>query len=342
MSHLGNPKNGRDASLSLTPCAQALSALLHRPVKMAPDCMGPEVEHLAKSLSAGEILMLENVRFYPAEENPTLDPTFAQQIAALGDVFVNDAFGTAHRCHSSTAVVPRYFPHTAAAGLLLQKENTAFQELLSAPKHPFYAIIGGAKIHSKIGVLKALAERVDALFIGGGMAFPFLKVRGISIGSSLCDSASLPLAEAFLNLCEQKKLTLFLPIDFVIADTFSNQANSQIVSAMQGIPEQWQGMDIGPSTIQQWRTALSAAETLFWNGPVGVFEFPRFSQGTSAIAHTLAALPSITVVGGGDSVAAINQWDLASGFTHISTGGGASLELIEKGHLPGIDALSDV
>lgn len=342
LSHLGNPKKGRDPHLSLNLCAQALSTLLHRPVKMAPDCIGPQVEHLAKTLQNAEILLLENLRFYPAEENPASDPSFAKKLASLGDVFVNDAFGTAHRAHSSTAIVPTYFIGKAAAGLLLQKEADAFEELILRPKRPFYAIIGGAKIHSKIGVLQALSGKVDAIFIGGAMAFAFLKLQGMHIGNSLCDPDSLPLAEAFLNHCALEKLPLFLPVDFVIADSFSNEAQCQTVSAAQGIPDEWQGMDIGPGTVQQWSKALDKAATLFWNGPLGVFEFPHFSEGTNAIAHVLAALPAITVVGGGDSIAAINRLHLASRFTHVSTGGGASLELIEKGHLPGIDALTDV
>ncbi|HEY2810037.1 MAG TPA: phosphoglycerate kinase [Rhabdochlamydiaceae bacterium] len=342
MAHLGNPQKETKTHLSLKPCASALSTLLHRAVLMASDCIGPQVQAEAAALKKGEILLLENVRFHAAEEKPSLDPHFAKQLASLGDIYVNDAFGSAHRAHSSTFTIAQYFPGKAAAGLLLQKETHALKSLLFHPKHPFYAIIGGAKILSKIGVLEALSEKVDALFVGGGMAYPFLKMQNIPIGDSICDSAATSLARTFFTHCAQRKLPLHLPKDFVIANAFADDAQRQIVNREQGIPEGWQGMDIGPQTLHEWQGLLKNAATIFWNGPLGVFEFPHFSQGTNAIARTLAALPAITVVGGGDSLAAINHLHLASDFTHISTGGGASLEFIEKGHLPGIDALTDV
>lgn len=341
LSHLGRPKKGPDAKLSLSPCAQALSALLQKDVLMAPDCVGPAVEQMARNLKEGQILLLENLRFYPAEEDPSLDPQFAKSLSRLGDVYVNDAFGAAHRAHSSTAAITRYFPGKAAAGFLMQKEVDALEVLLLHPKRPFYALIGGAKISTKIGFLHALADKTDALLIGGGMAYPFLAAKGIDIGDSPCEPESLALAKKFLAHCEHKKLILFLPSDLVIADAFSAEAKWQIVSVSQGIPKGWQGMDIGPRTREQWTIQLKKAASVFWNGPVGVFEFPRFSQGTDAIAKALAELDAVTVVGGGDSIAAINRLGLSSAFTHVSTGGGASLEFIEKGHLPGIDALSD-
>jgi len=342
LSHLGRPKNGPDPKLSLKPCAVALSALLFPPVIMAPDCVGSQVEQLAYFLKQKQILLLENVRFYPAEEDPQLDPTFAKKLASLGDLYVNDAFGAAHRAHSSTCMIAEYFPGKAAAGLLMQKEVDALESLLLHPKRPFYAIIGGAKISSKIGFLNALADKVDALFIGGGMAYPFLKIRGIPIGDSLCESDALPLADAFIKHCAHKHLAFFLPTDLTIADAFANDARSQIISVQQGIPDGWQGMDIGPQTIQEWTAQLKKAASVFWNGPVGVFEFSHFAKGTNAMAHVLAELNAVAVVGGGDSVAAVNHLSLSSHFTHVSTGGGASLEFIEKGHLPGIDALSDI
>ncbi len=341
LSHLGRPKNGPEPKLSLKPCASALSSLLHQPVIMAPDCIGPEVEQMALSLKQGQILLLENLRFNPAEENPQLDPQFAKNLASLGNLYVNDAFGGAHRAHSSTYKITEYFPGKAAAGFLLQKEVDALESLLSHPKRPFYAIIGGAKISSKIGFLNALADKVDALFIGGGMAYPFLKIRGIPIGNSLCESDALPFAEEFLKHCARNQLAFFLPNDLIIADAFANDAHRQTVCVHQGIPVGWQGMDIGSATIQEWTTQFKSAASLFWNGPVGVFEFPHFAKGTNAIARALAELNAVTVVGGGDSVAAVAHLNLSSHYTHVSTGGGASLEFIEKGKLPGIEALSD-
>ncbi len=339
MAHLGNPKGKKDARLSLGPCANALSALLKRPVILAPDCIGPQVIAQIQALPEASVLLLENLRFHPAEEDPSKDPSFAQSLASLGDVYVNEAFASSHRAHSSIAILPRYFPQSSAAGIALQKEVEAFEKLLFHPKHPFYAIVGGAKISSKIGILRALADKVDALFIGGGMAFPFLKVHGVKIGNSLCTPESPALAEAFLNHCAEKKIALYLPVDLVIAD--NNNAHAQTVSIEEGVAPHWQGVDIGPKTVEKWRSILTQAETLFWNGPLGMFEVAEFSKGTQAIAQCLATLRAITVVGGGDSVASINQLGLASQFTHISTGGGASLEFIEKASLPGIESLSN-
>lgn len=339
LSHLGRPK-GVDPHLSLAPCGKALSQLLGRPVIQAADCIGRDVEQQAHRLKKGEILLLENLRFHKEEEKPT--PDFTQQLAALGDVYVNDAFAAAHRAHASTALIASYFQGKAAMGLLMQKELTALETLLAHPKRPFYAIIGGAKISTKIGVLQALSEKVDALFIGGGMAYPFLKVQGFSIGNSLCEEDKLPLAEQFLKHCAQKKLPVHLPQDLVIADAFSTEAHVKDVGIEQGVPAGWEGMDIGPKTRADWEKAFFHAKTFFWNGPLGVFELPRFAEGTRAIAHALASSGKTTVVGGGDSLAAINQLGLTSRFTHVSTGGGACLEWIELGHLPGVDALSTV
>ena len=340
MSHLGRPLGTLDSRFSLALCAQTLSSLLHQPVLMAEDCIGEKVEKMAHDLKPGQVMLLENLRFYPAEEKPSSDPTFAKKLAQLGDMYVNDAFGTAHRAHSSTATIASFFPQKAAAGLLLQKEINFLEPLFSHPPSPFYAIIGGAKISTKMGVLKSLLSKVNGIFIGGAMAFTFFKAQGISIGNSLCEEDQLTAATAFLQECAQKKVTVCLPQDIVIADAFQEDAHSRTILSKEGIPQGWQGMDIGPKTLQEWQNALKNAATLFWNGPLGVFEFPPFAKGTERIAQLLAHLSATTVVGGGDSVAAINRLNLSSQFTHISTGGGACLEFIEFGHLPGIDALS--
>lgn len=340
MSHLGRPKGKKDPKLSLRPCGTRLSKLLEKPVKIAPDCIGEKVEKMAQDLKPGEILLLENLRFYDAEENPENDESFAEKLARLGDLYVNDAFGTAHRAHSSTATITRFFPNASVAGFLLQKEIDFLGSYFSEPKHPFYAIIGGAKISSKLGVLHSLLSKVDALFIGGGMTYTFFKVEGLSIGKSLCENSLLPQARDFLNLVKQKKIPLFFPKDLYIADNFDNNAHQKIIPANEGIPDGWEGMDIGPQTLEEWGNTLKNGHMIFWNGPLGVFEFSNFSKGTNGMAQLLSELNAITIVGGGDSVAAINQLGLSEKFSHISTGGGASLEYIEQGHLPGIDALS--
>ena len=332
MSHLGRPK-GKDLSASLKPCAERLSELLKKRVPMAPDCVGPEVEQLASALQPGQVLLLENLRFHPGEEAPEKDPKFVEGLAKLGDCYINDAFGTAHRAHASTAVIAKYFPGKAAMGFLIEKELEELSPLVKGPKRPFFAIIGGAKISSKIGVIKSLLNSVDGLFIGGAMAFTFLKAKGIEIGASPCEDPKtiqdLPMGK------------IHLPLDLVVADAFSNDANKKIVSANEGIPSGWQGMDIGPKTMAAWSAQLQTGATIFWNGPLGVFEMANFATGTRKIAETLAHSNAKTIIGGGDSVAAIEQMGLADRFSHLSTGGGASLELIEFGHLPGIDALSN-
>jgi phosphoglycerate kinase len=332
MSHLGRPK-GSEPEFSLKPCGERLSELLKKPVQMATDCIGPVVESMASKLQPGQILLLENLRFHSGEEAPGQDPSFAASLAKLGTCYVNDAFGTAHRAHASTAAITRFFPGKSAMGFLMEKEIVALSPLLSNPSRPFYAIMGGAKISSKIGVIKTLLKKVDGLFIGGGMFFTFLKADGIEVGKSICED---PIAVRDLP-----KEKLHLPIDIVIADRFSNDADKQIIMARNGIPEGWQGMDIGPKTISEWSKLLPKAATLFWNGPLGVFEMENFAKGTRAIAELLAKSKAKTIVGGGDSIAAIEQMGLAKEFTHLSTGGGASLEFIEFGHLPGIDALSE-
>ncbi|MCX6989844.1 MAG: phosphoglycerate kinase [Chlamydiae bacterium] len=341
MSHMGRPKGKKDPAFSLTPCAKYLSALLKIPVKMAPDCIGEETETLVKNMYPGQVILLENLRFYPAEEKPELDPSFAKNLAKLGDIYVNDAFGTAHRKHSSTAVIAQYFPGKAAAGFLLEKEISALSSILLEPKQPFFAIVGGSKISSKMGVLLSLATKTKAIFIGGGMSYTFMKARGLTIGDSIHEDDQMQAAKNFTEFCKNHSVELFLPIDLVVASTYGPDAPSQVIQVEDGIPDGFQGMDIGPKTRELWQKKLLDAKTIFWNGPLGVFEFLKFSEGTFTIARTIASLPGCSsIVGGGDSVAAINQLGIADKFTHISTGGGASLEFIEFGNLPGIEALS--
>ena len=286
-------------------------------------------------------MLLENLRFHPGEEKPASEQGFVEGLAKLGDVYVNDAFGTAHRKHASTALIASFFPGKAAAGFLMEKEVSMLKDLLEHPKKPFYAIIGGAKVSTKAGAIKNLLGRIDGLFIGGAMAYTFLKAQGLSIGDSFFEESEVKPAQEILTECEKKKIPCHLPIDLVIADAFSNEATRQIVNVEKGVPNGWQGMGIGPKTVDQWSSELKKGATIFWNGPLSVFEMPRFSDGTFAIAKCLAHLPATVVVGGGDSIAAIEKQGLKKYFSHLSTGGGASLEFLEFGHLPGIDALSN-
>lgn len=340
MSHLGRPKGKKNPEFSLAPCAKRLSELLHRNVIMAPDCIGPETEKLAQNLKSGEVLLLENLRFHEAEEHPEKDSSFAKKLAKLGDLYVNDAFGTAHRAHSSTVEITKYFPGKSAMGFLLEKEIRYLGQALLNPKRPFYAIIGGAKISTKIGVLKSLTQIVDALFIGGGMAYTFLKAQNIPIGDSIHEDEFLPQALEILKICHEKGIKFFLPEDYVVANQYSSDAKTQIVPKEQGIPPGYQGMDIGPKTIALFTKEIPNAKTILWNGPLGVFEFDQFAKGTESIAKALASSSATTIVGGGDSIAALNKLGLADKMSHLSTGGGASLEFIEFGTLPGIEALS--
>ncbi|MES2345298.1 MAG: phosphoglycerate kinase [Chlamydiota bacterium] len=339
MSHLGRPKGKVDPAFSLQPVAQHLGKLLNKPILFAQDCVGSKTAKQAKELKRGEILLLENLRFYAAEENPDLDKAFAQKLAHLGELYVNDAFGAAHRVHSSTVVITQYFPGKKAAGLLMQKEINFLSKLIQEPKRPFYAIIGGSKISSKIGILKSLLSKVDSLFIGGGMAFTFFKAQGIEIGDSIFEEKSIATAKEFFQLCEEKNVTIFLPIDLIIADAFKENANTKIIPSKMGIPPGWQGMDIGPETRKHWEKELKNGAMIFWNGPLGVFEFPSFAGGTHEIAKVVADLKALTILGGGETVSAINALGLSNKFSHISTGGGASLEFLEFGELPGINAL---
>jgi len=340
MSHLGRPKGAQNSKYSLKPIAQRLSELLNLEVKFAPHSLEPSQE-MAKELKPKEILLLENLRFYDAEEHPEKDPSFAEKLASMGDLYINDAFGTAHRKHSSTYLLPKFFPEKAAAGFLMEKEIAFLGNVIKSPKRPFYAIVGGAKISTKIGVLKALTEKVDAIFLGGGMTYTFLKANGLDIGDSLFEAEQVDSAKELIKETQNKAVKLFLPEDITIADSYNNEAKTKVISTKESIPDGWQGLDIGPKTIQEWKKILKKAGTLFWNGPLGVFEMSSFSTGTNEIAKTLAESPATTIIGGGDSLFAINKLNLNNQFTHLSTGGGACMEFIEFGQLPGIDALTD-
>lgn len=336
MSHLGRPKEGPDPKYSLAPAAAKLSELLGVKVHMASDTIGPEVAALINRAEAGSIVLLENTRFYPGESKNDL--ALAEQIAKLGDVYVNDAFGSAHRAHSSTEGVT-HFVSLSAMGYLLQKEVEYLTKALEAPQAPFVAVIGGAKVSDKIGVIEALLPKVDRLLIGGGMTYTFLKAKGIGIGNSLCEADKLDLAKALMEKAGDK---LVLPTDHLSADAFANEANTQITSP--DVPEAWMGLDIGPETIAQYQNILQAAKTVIWNGPMGVFEMPTFAKGTLAVAEALAATTrngALTVVGGGDSVAAITQAGLNDDVSHVSTGGGAMLEFLEGIVLPGVAAITE-
>jgi len=341
LSHLGRPDGKPNKKYSLAPCARYLEKVLHKSVPLAPDCIGPATQKMVSALHKGELLMLENLRFHEAEEHPEKDPSFTKELASFGDAYVNDAFGTAHRLHASTAALASYFPGKAAAGFLMMKEIEFLGSHLMNPARPFYALIGGAKISTKIKVLSSLLSKVDALFIGGAMAYTFLKTCGLSIGDSVHEDGFLQTAKAFLEEATARRIPVYLPEDLVVANSFNPNATSQVIVCQEGIPDGWQGMDIGPKTLKKWTELLKAAATIFWNGPLGVFEMAPFARGTNEMAKALSTLKAITIVGGGDSVAAINELHLKDRFTHISTGGGASLEYIEKGNLPGIDALSD-
>lgn len=340
MSHLGRPKGKPSKEFSLAPVALELSKLIGKPVKMAPDCVGDEVQKLAKELKPGEILLLENLRFNPAEEAPAKDPSFAENLASLGDFYVNDAFGTAHRAHSSTVEITKYFKGKSAAGFLLEKEIKFLGQALSDPKRPFVAIIGGAKISTKIGVLKALLEKVDTLLIGGGMAYTFFKSEGLKIGKSICEDNQLKEAEEILKLAHERQVKLLLPEDVVVVKELSENSPAKAIAIDQGIPEDMEGVDIGPQTIKTFQEELLMAKTIIWNGPLGVFEIKQFSKGTFAIAKAISETDALTIAGGGETISAIKEVGVENHITHLSTGGGATLEFIEYGTLPGIDALS--
>lgn len=340
MSHLGRPRGQRVPALSLAPIAERLSQLLERAVALAPDCVGAEVAAQAAALQPGQVLLLENVRFHPQEEQN--EPTFAQHLAALGDAYVNDAFGAAHRAHASTEGVPRWMG-AGASGLLMEREISYLDEALRRPQRPFTAVLGGAKISGKIELIEHLLNRVDALLIGGGMAYTFFKALRLEIGDSLLEADRLDTARQLLAQVEREGLELRLPVDCVVADRFAADARAQVV-ARDAIPPSWQGMDIGPQTRQCYADQIARGGTIVWNGPLGVCEMTPFAEGTQQVAQALAAATSagaLSIIGGGDTAAAIAQAGLAPAMTHISTGGGASLECMSGQVLPGVAALDD-
>jgi phosphoglycerate kinase len=334
-SHLGRPK-GVDKSLSLAPIGERLSELLREKVEMAEDCIGQDVEKRVDSLRQGEIILLENLRFHPEEEKN--DPDFAKSLAKLADVFVNDAFGTAHRAHASTVGVTNYLP--SVAGFLIEKELEIMGKALENPARPFAAIIGGAKVSDKIGVLENMLDKVNILIIAGGMGCTFLKSLKYNMGQSLVEEDKLHLAQQLIEKAAKKGVHLLMPSDFVIANSFNADADFKTVS-ISDIPTGWYAMDIGPKTIEQFEAKLSECKTIIWNGPAGVFEFPNFRNGTTAIATTLASLDATTIIGGGSTAEAVQEMGLEHKMTHISTGGGASLEFLEGRQLPGVAALQD-
>jgi len=338
-SHFGRPK-GVTESLRLNAVAVRLYELIGQPIVKTDDCIGDAVAAQVDALNNGDIALLENVRFHPEEEKN--DPEFAKKLASLADIYVNDAFGTAHRAHASTEGVTKYIS-TSVAGLLLDKELQFLSGAIDNPKRPLAAIVGGSKVSSKIGVIETLLDKVDVLLLGGGMIFTFYKARGLNVGKSLVEEDKLDLARALEKKAADRGVKFLLPTDVVVADNFKPDANSQIVS-INDIPDGWMGLDIGPDSIKVFQEALSECKSAIWNGPMGVFEFDKFAVGTEAIAHTLAELTAtgtITIIGGGDSVAAVEKVGVADKMSHISTGGGASLELLEGKVLPGIAALNE-
>ena len=336
VSHLGRPGGEFKKEFSMAPVAQRLSQLLEKPVVLAEDVVGDDAKAKAAALKPGEVLLLENVRYMAAETKN--DPQLAKDLADLAELYVNDAFGTAHRAHASTAGAAEHLP--AAAGFLIQKEIDFMGKALSDPARPFVAILGGAKVSDKIGVIENLLDKVDTLIIGGGMAFTFFKAQGYEIGTSICEDDKLDLAKSILEQAKEKKVNFLLPVDTRIADKFDENANMQEVSSDQ-IPSDWMGMDIGPESEKLFAEAIKGAKTIIWNGPMGVFEFEKFAGGTNAIAKAVADTDAISIIGGGDSVAAVTKLGYADKMSHISTGGGASLEFLEGKVLPGIASLDD-
>ncbi len=334
LSHLGRPKGKRDETYSLKPVAVRLSELLGKDVKTGSDCVGPDAEKAVQNLSAGDVVLLENVRFHKEETDN--DAAFAKQLADLADVYVNDAFGTAHRAHASTEGVAHTLP--AFAGFLIEKEVAFFEPVVKDPAQPFVAIIGGAKVSTKIGVLETLLPKCQTLVIGGGMSYTFLKAKGHEIGKSLFEEEYLETARKLLADAEKQGVRIVLPVDHVTAKEFDENAEARTIDGMD-IPEDQVGMDIGPRSIAQIKDVIGSAKTVVWNGPMGVFEFERFATGTLETAKLVAQASATTVVGGGDSVAAVNKFGLAEKIDHVSTGGGASLEFLEGKTLPGIAAL---
>lgn len=341
MSHLGRPKNGPEDKFSLKHIRKHLEELLGTPVKFADDCIGESAKEQAAALKPGEVLLLENLRFYKEEEKG--DEGFAQKLASLGDVWINDAFGTAHRAHASTAVIAKFFPNDKIFGYVMQGELESVDKVMHNPVRPFTAIMGGSKVSSKIEIIMNLMDKVDNLILGGGMTYTFKKAQGGHVGNSICEDDKLDLALDIIKIAKEKGVNLVFATDTVAADAFSNDANTRLVPSME-IPDGWEGLDVGPETIATFSKIIEESKTILWNGPVGVFEMPKFAVGTKAIADAIVkatAKGAFSLIGGGDSVAAINQFGLADKVSYVSTGGGALLEYIEGKELPGITAIRE-
>lgn len=335
-SHLGRPKGEVKEDMRLTAVGIRLAELMGKPVTKLDESIGQAVEEAVANMQNGDILLLENVRFHAGEEKN--DPTLAQQFAQLADIYVNDAFGAAHRAHASTEGIAKHIP--AVSGFLMQKELDVLGKALSNPEHPFTAIIGGAKVKDKIGVIESLLEKVDHLIIGGGLSFTFIKAQGHDIGKSLLEEDKIELAKSFIEKAKAKGVQLHMPVDAVVANEFSQDAETQIVD-VDAIPADWMGLDIGPKTAANYAEVIKNSKLIIWNGPMGVFEMDKFANGTKTVADAMATTAGYTVIGGGDSAAAVEKFEVADKMDHISTGGGASLELMEGKELPGIVALND-
>jgi phosphoglycerate kinase len=336
MSHLGRPKGEVKENLRLNPVAKRLEELLKKPVKKLNDCIGKEVEEASKNIKPGDVILLENLRFHKEEEKN--DEEFAKKLASLGDVYVNDAFGAAHRAHASVAAITKFLP--SVAGFLLAKEIYYLGNLLKNPERPFIVILGGAKISTKIGVINNLLDKVDKMLIGGGMTFTFLKSKGLNIGTSIVETEKEVEAFEILRKAQNEEKEIVLPDDVVVADEIKEDAKTKVVDIYQ-IPDNMSGVDIGPKTIKKFKKIINEAKTIFWNGPMGVFEIDKFAEGTKEIAKAVANSNAVTVVGGGDSISALKKFNLLDKITHVSTGGGASLEFVEGKPLPGIVSLQD-
>jgi phosphoglycerate kinase len=339
MSHLGRPKNGPEDKFSLKHVIPALEGLLGMDVKFGGDCIGDEALKIAKAASPGNVILLENLRFYKEEEKG--DAVFAEKLARLGDIYMNDAFGTAHRAHASTAVIAQFFPENKLFGYVMQAEILAIDKVLHHPERPLLAIMGGAKVSSKIGIIEQVLSKVDHLILGGGMTFTFIKAMGGSVGNSLVEDDKLELALELLEKAKKAGVQVHLPVDAIIADAFSNEANTNL-SPVNEIPDGWMGLDIGPETEKRFAEIIQSSKTILWNGPAGVFEMSKFDHGTRALGNAIAkatASGSFSLVGGGDSVAAVNQFGLSDKVSYVSTGGGAMLEYLEGIELPGVAAI---
>lgn len=335
---LGRPTGTVDPNLSLSPCGKRLSKLIQKPVKLAPDCIGTKVCQIVKKMNPSDIVLLENLRFHRQEESPT-NGDFASRLAKLGDCYVNDAFATSHRAHSSITLLPSLFPGKAAGGFLVEKEIAALSSLITSPKRPFHIIVGGSKVGTKINVLYSLLDKIDGIYLGGAMAFTFIKAQCCDVGHSYYDEVSLPRASELLALCREKMVRVYLPEDVIV--TSFTQSKSEVFPFTK-IKPGWTGVHIGPKTVAIWSSALGKASTIFWNGPLGVWERAEFSRGTRDLARALIPLSSTIVAGGGDLSAALRHFQLTKKFSSISTCGAPSLEVLQQGRLPGIDALSPV